>query len=101
MMSNELSRYFWRGTSPGRAAVCGVRVGWRGGRTFEYYLDAGDMKERLSGNSREMTRRRETDMTRGTRSNGGITVTPPCKSKQEARKVVRLRELGWAPPCRS
>jgi hypothetical protein len=62
-MSNELSSYFWRriwrGKSPGRTAVCGVRVGWRGGRTFEYYLDAGDMKECLSGKSRKMKRRRE------------------------------------------
>jgi hypothetical protein len=34
--------------SPGMAAVCGVRVGWRlreeVGRTFEYCLDAGDVE---------------------------------------------------------
>jgi hypothetical protein len=104
MMSNELLRYFWRrriwrGISPGRAAVCGVKVGWRlyicerVGRTFEYYLNAGSVKECLSVKSTEIKEKREEEKLAVSDAQEQITGVStllhhanPITDKQEARK---------------
>jgi hypothetical protein len=77
-----------------------VVLGWvkdcvceEGGRTFEYYVDAGDVKKSVSKRQKEGKKRgREAGRIRCVRtSNEGIHVTTPCKRNNQQARIKKIK----------